>query len=460
MRDAVKILEPHMNNSDSSEGSQDKKRNTVVLATVKGDVHDIGKNITGIVLTCNGFKVHDLGVMVDKETILDEAERVGADIIAVSGLITPSLYQMEQICRAMKEKNMTTPLFVGGATTSALHTAVKLAPLYDHVFHGPDASAAAVMAKKYIIDGDAFEEERHAEQEKIRKMASTPSKTATSETADTSRTIQKTDVACPSDMPLVEIPLDEVIPYFDWKMFYAIWGVKYGSAVPEAVELIQLRRDAEDEIASGDFRIMFSARFFEAYSKDHRIIFKVDGDRAEFPMMRQETGKGLSLCDFVNPEDSDCRSPFGLFAISVRKKTKAHVHGCSCPACSNYYEDMIGRTVRMTVAEAASKWLDEKITPQVGCKVIKPAAGYASCPDHTLKGDILEILKAKEGLGIEVTESYAMTPESSICGLVFMHPEASYPEIRRISQEQYDRYSEARGMSEETAQRFIGHLLK
>jgi 5-methyltetrahydrofolate--homocysteine methyltransferase len=256
--------------------------------------------------------------MVDKETILDEAERVGADIIAVSGLITPSLYQMEQICRAMKEKNMTTPLFVGGATTSALHTAVKLAPLYDHVFHGPDASAAAVMAKKYIIDGDAFEEERHAEQEKIRKMASTPSKTATSETADTSRTIQKTDVACPSDMPLVEIPLDEVMPYFDWKMFYAIWGVKYGSAVPEAAELMQLRRDAEEELRFGDYKIMLSAKFMQGYSENDNICSE-DGSVC-LPMMRQETFKLLSLCDFVISKDSGRTSPFGVFGICVKKR--------------------------------------------------------------------------------------------------------------------------------------------
>ena len=143
MRDAVELLEPHMNSGDKT-----SDRPKVVIATVKGDVHDIGKNITGIVLTCNGFDVHDLGVMVDKEVILDEAEKVGADIIAVSGLITPSLYQMEEICRAMSEKGMDIPLMVGGATTSALHTAVKLAPLYGHVFHGADASAAAVMAKK------------------------------------------------------------------------------------------------------------------------------------------------------------------------------------------------------------------------------------------------------------------------------------------------------------------------
>ena len=165
MRDAVTILEPFMN-IDSKESTRPK----VVIATVKGDVHDIGKNITAIVLSCNGFEVRDLGVMVDKETILEEAERADADIIAVSGLITPSLYQMEEICREMKARGMIKPLFIGGATTSALHTAVKLAPLYDHVFYGADASAAAVMAKKYILDPEEFEKEQHSEQEKIRRM--------------------------------------------------------------------------------------------------------------------------------------------------------------------------------------------------------------------------------------------------------------------------------------------------
>ena len=152
MRDAVTILEPFMN--IDSKGSTRPK---VVIATVKGDVHDIGKNITATVLSCNGFEVRDLGVMVDKETILEEAERAAADIIAVSGLITPSLYQMEEICREMKARGMIKPLFIGGATTSALHTAVKLAPLYDHVFYGADASAAAVMAKKYILDPEELE---------------------------------------------------------------------------------------------------------------------------------------------------------------------------------------------------------------------------------------------------------------------------------------------------------------
>ena len=482
MRDAVEVLSPYMGSEGCcSENSTAGVRHKVVLATVKGDVHDIGKNITGIVLTCNGFEVHDLGVMVDKETILDEAEKLHADIIAVSGLITPSLYQMEELCREMTARGMTTPLLIGGATTSALHTAVKLAPLYEHVFYGADASAAAVLAKKCMIDRDVFEAEQHLEQQRLRDLYKQDAK----HTAEHSEASVKKGAAqsvsrfpldsyvteIPADIPVQEIPLDKVLPYFDWRMFYAIWGVKYGSAAPEAMELMQLRRDAEDELAMKDFKIMLTARFFAANSNGHdEICFEADGKLKRLPMMRQENGKGLSLADFVIPDSSGLKSPFGMFAISVHKKSKAHVHGCSCPACSNAYEDMIGKAVRMTLAEAASKWLDSVLS-QDGIKLIKPAAGYSSCPDHALKKDILELLCGHvhwhhghdchcEGLGIELTESYAMTPEASICGMIFMHPEASYPEIRRISQEQYDSYASRRGIDSDTARRFLGHLLK
>ena len=185
--------------------------------------------------------------------------------------------------------------------------------------------------------------------------------------------------------------------------------------------------------------------------------------------MRQEGGKGLSLADFVTPAESGKKSVFGMFAISVNKRTKAHVQGCSCPACSNAYEDMIGRAVRMTLAEAASAWLDTAIRSDIGdCKIVKPAVGYASCPDHTLKGEVLRILGAVngphrhehshahgctcgcggDGMDIELTESYAMIPE------------ASYPDIRKISREKHDDYAERRGMDADTARRFLGHLLK
>lgn len=454
MREAVNILEPHM-----SVNERKSDRPVVVIATVKGDVHDIGKNITGIVLTCNGFDVHDLGVMVSRETILDEAQRLKADIVAVSGLITPSLYQMEEICREMTARGMSIPLFIGGATTSALHTAVKLSPLYDHVYYGADASASAVMAKRYIMDRESFEEEQHLEQIRIRDLYD--SKQAVVNTSEW--TVRQNgfahDTYCtelPEDICAKEVDADEVLPFFDWKMFYAIWGVKYGTASPEAMELMQLRQDAEDEITAGNYRILVSARFMDACTDGKDII--ADGTR--LPMMRQESGKMMSLCDFVTNESSGKKSTFGVFTICVKARNAAHEEGCCCPACSNKYEDLIAKTVRMTLAEAASSWLDRQIHVKENMKIIKPAAGYSSCPDHTLKKDIMKMLSGRFDLGITLTESYAMIPEASICGMIFAHPDAGYNEIRRISKEQYNEYSARRGMDSETARRFLGHLLK
>ena len=460
MRDAVTILEPYMGKDNKG-----TERPKILLATVKGDVHDIGKNITGIVLTCNGFEIHDLGVMVDKESILDEAQKIGADIIAVSGLITPSLYQMEEICREMTVRGMTTPLFVGGATTSALHTAVKLAPLYGHVFHGADASAAAVMAKKYMMDPVAFEQEFHAEQQKMRDMYERGTEDAEETAAECVESSDYTGhfdpesflETSPEDIAGLEVAASEILPYFDWRMFYAIWGVKYGSSSPEAMELMQLRQDAEDELALGNFKIMVSAKFMMACSDGVNIIT----ERGRLPFMRQnESAGGLSLCDFVAPQSSGKRSPFGVFTICVKPKNAAHEEGCCCPACSNKYEDMVAKAVRLTLAEAASKWLDNKLLNGDSIKIIKPAAGYSSCPDHTLKGDIVDMLSGKFSLGIKLTESYAMIPEASICGFIFMHPQAKYPEIRKISKAEVDAYARHRGMDAKTADRFLGHLIK
>ena len=412
-------------------------------------------------LTCNGFEVHDLGVMVDKETILEEAGKLDADIIAVSGLITPSLYQMEELCREMAARNMTIPLLIGGATTSAIHTAVKLAPLYDHVFYGADASAAAVHAKKCMIDREAFEKEQHERQKELRLIYERPDPVIIK--PDATVRIRRNDyamTALPDDMAAVEVPHEEVMQFFDWKMFYAIWGVKYGSVSPEAMELMQLRRDAEEELLLGNFTISLSARYFHAYSDGKDMIILHPEKR--IPMLRQEDRDGMSLCDFVMPESSGMASTCGVFTICVRSKD-VHEEGCCCPACSNKYEDLVGKTVRMTLAEAASKWLDRKLLDFLHddrIKVIKPAAGYSSCPDHTLKRDIMELLSGRFDLGIGLTESYAMTPEASICGFIFIHPQAKYHEIRRISREQYEDYARRRGMDEDTARRFLGHLLK
>ena len=479
MRDAVTVLEPYMEQGDeSSDGVKDQagsSKPVVVIATVKGDVHDIGKNITSIVLTCNGFEVHDLGVMVDGDVILDEAQKLGADIVAASGLITPSLFQMEELCRKMKNRGMEIPLFVGGATTSALHTAVKLAPLYDHVYYGPDASASAVMAKKYMMNPEEFEQDQHQKQLEIRNIYNKGKQNESARESSAPKIVfaHSDYLTTPvKDIPVGEIRSDLVMEYFDWKMFYAIWGIKYGKAVPEATELIQLRRDAEEELAFRNFRIRLGLHFFMAASEDDDILlYDSDGNTVlkRLPMMRQENDKMLSLSDFVIPAESGKKSVFGAFAISVHPAA-SHQEGCCCPACSDRYEELVGRTVRMTLAEAASEWLDKEILSgrlceegsktMQGMKVIKPAAGYASCPDHSLKKDLLELIPSSEELGISLTESFAMSPDASICGMVLIHPQACYPEIRSISSWQYEDYLRRRGMSEDQGRRFLGHLLK
>lgn len=464
MRTAVEALEPYLRN-EGAEGNGSSVRPKVILATVKGDIHDIGKNITGIVLGCNGFDVIDLGVMVEKETILDAAVSHGADIIAVSGLITPSLYQMEELCREMRSRGMDIPLFVGGATTSALHTAVKLAPLYDHVFYGADASQGAVNAKRCIIDREAFEAEEHARQAQLRELYSRGDNTrsaASDGPQKPARDVAREDFLrreeCTlENIPTREIPVNELIPYFDWKMFLLTWGLKDSSS-PVARKTVSDGRDALSRLA-GELSVRISARFSDACSDGSGIVF--DGIR--LPMLRQEEDKFMSLCDFVPQEDMGFSSPFGMFAISV-KQSSPHPEGCTCPSCRPAdYESMMDRSVRVCLAEAASSWLDKWISDRLDrsdLKICKPAAGYASCPDHTLKRDILSLLPQGEKLGISFTESYAMIPDASICGFIFIHRNASYPEIRHISNSQYDSYSKERGFSSQDAVRFLGNLVQ
>ncbi len=456
MRDAVAVLEPYMKASDDASGAS---RPVIINATVKGDVHDIGKNITGIVLSCNGFNVIDLGVMVDKETILEAAVEHKADMIGVSGLITPSLFQMEEICREMSARGMSTPLFIGGATTSALHTAVKLAPLYDHVFYSSDASSNAVMAKKCMMDRERFEAEEHEKQRQIRELHENKASSAASRPVfDASDFLH----GCPFvSKPAFRVPVAELIPHFDWRMFLAVWGFKYGAELPDDPQVQKTLAEGRAVLKriENEADVMVSMRFFEACSEGDVIVCD---EGLRIPMLRQ----GSSLADFVPSSDMGFRSPLGIFAVSVR--ATGHPEGCGCEACTaGDYESMMLRAVKVTLAEAASAWIDAELEAclaggygiEDGYRIIKPAVGYAACPDHTLKKDILELLPGSEDLGIRLTESYAMIPDASICGFIFAHRKAAYPSVLKISAEQYARYAGLRGFDEETARRFLGHLL-
>lgn len=467
MKNAVSYLQPFMKEEENGEGVRKPR---IVFATVKGDVHDIGKNITGIVMNCNGIEVTDLGVMVPKETILETAEAVKADLIGVSGLITPSLYQMEEICKEMAARNMSIPLLVGGAAASALHTAVKLAPLYDHVFYGSDASQSAVLASRLMSDRDNCEKEEHRKQEELRRiyLKSSEKKTqAAVKRFPADSFIQGNPF---SDIAARKLEISELEPFFDWNLFFVIWGMRPGS---DPAEMRKLRGDAAKRIeemkSAGEITVKLSARFDAVHSEvqsiDSQSVDIIIGKDYSLPMFRQNGG--LSLADFTAPKEYGFDSPMGMFAISVHTKNE-HPAGCGCPACSSMdYAFMLDRAIRLTFAEAASSWLDNSLGEflQTGdelmkkSKVVKPAAGYASCSDHTLKRDILRLLPKADELGITLLESCAMVPDASICGLIFMHPEASYPEIRRLDDKQINAYAKLRGLSEAEKSLFLSHLL-
>lgn len=455
MKNAVALLQPYI---EEGGGESEVKKPRIVFATVKGDVHDIGKNITEIVLSCNGFEIVDLGVMVPKETILEKAAECSADLIGVSGLITPSLYQMEEICKEMTARGLDTPLLVGGAAASALHTAVRLAPLYGHVFYGQDASASAVLANQLITDREGTEAAEHKKQEHLRELyAQSSQKKAGHKPVEPFPAFSFIKGEPFGNISGKRLGIEEVEPFFDWNMFAAIWGIKSGTGHDE---LRKLRADAHKEIdrlKNGNAcRITISARFDGCHSEGDDIVSK----DFRLPMLRQEGER--SLADFVPPKEYGFESPMGMFAISVR--TESHPSGCDCPACGTEYGPMLTRAVRLTLAEAASEWLSRHIHKELPdgfkeAKVIKPAAGYSSCPDHTLKRDILRLLPESERLGITLLESCAMIPDASICGLIFIHPDATYPEIRRVSQKAIDEYARRRGMSDSEKARFLGHLL-
>lgn len=385
MKMAVALLEPHI----SADTPKEKIRPRFLIATVQGDVHDIGKNITASVLSCNGFEVTDLGVMVDCERIVSEAERIGADIIGVSGLITPSLAQMENLCALMRERGLTTPLFVGGATTSDAHTALKLAPLYSHVFHCQDASATAVMAKRYMHDPVSFEHGEHARQEALAELWQKGRRTPEPVSEAFGECLTSTQLQ-DCDIPVREVPAAEIAPFVEWKTYLSIMGIKapdYGR--PEVRAMLSEAREA---LACLRCSIKVGVKFVPA---------------GEFP------GE-MPLRRFVADD-----SPLGLFAAAVHAPDG---ESCTCPDCS----DLRSKVLRLCLADAVSRWIESRLQVPKGFRCILPAIGYPSCPDHTMKAEVLKRIPGSDAIGITLTSSTVMSPDASVCGFIVMHPDAHY----------------------------------
>lgn len=498
MKKAVAYLEPFMEEEKRAAGLEgNAARGKFLIATVKGDVHDIGKNIVGVVLQCNNYEVIDLGVMVDTETILDEAENQNADMIGLSGLITPSLDEMVHVAREMKRRKMAIPLLIGGATTSAKHTAVKIAPAYGSaVVHVLDASRSVNVVEKLISEEmrESFLSENEVSQGKLvasykgRQQQLVPYAEALQKRfASNWQTIEIAKPSFTGIKTLEKISLTELRDYIDWSPFFMTWELKgkYPKIFDDSVIGAQARELFDDAnqlldqiIADEQLTAKAVYAFWPAASDGDDIVLYTDEKRQQelkrFHCLRQQwQRKGQndfrSLADYVAPIDSGRDDYIGGFAVTaglgateLADKYKAEFDD---------YRAIMVQAIADRLAEALAEWLHKRARDEWNYgstegfstedliaekyRGIRPAAGYPACPDHTEKRTLFDLLNAEQNAGIELTSSFAMTPAASVSGLYFSHPDARYFAVDRVTKDQIENYAQRKGISVAEAERWL-----
>ena len=484
MKKAVAHLLPYVE-AEKAEGAQTKGR--IVMATVKGDVHDIGKNIVGVVLQCNNFEVIDLGVMVPFQTILQAANDHQADMIGLSGLITPSLDEMVTVASEMQRAGMTMPLLIGGATTSRVHTALRIAPAYQGpVIHVLDASRAVGVAGAMVSDTikDELVDRTASEYEGIRQARAGKGESALASLEAARSNAYAPDFAAnPPVAPrmlgtlaLDNYPLAELVPYIDWTPFFRAWELagNYPAILEDPVvgeSARALFADAQAMLEKIVAEKWLTARaaigFWPARRDgDDVLLFTDEGRSAEFarvPFLRQQVVKregraNMCLADFVSPE----ADWLGGFAVTAGEGIEPHL--ARFQAAHDDYSDIMLKALADRLAEAFAERLhqrvrtefwgyapDEALTNEELIRErytgIRPAPGYPACPDHSPKAQLFELLGATAKTGIRLTESFAMTPTASVSGYYFAHPEAAYFGVARVGRDQLEDYAARRGVS-------------
>jgi 5-methyltetrahydrofolate--homocysteine methyltransferase len=500
MKQAVACLLPYMEEA-TAQSKGKSQRAKVVLATVKGDVHDIGKNIVGVVLGCNNYEVIDLGVMVPADRILKTAIDVNADLIGLSGLITPSLDEMVFVAQEMERRKMTTPLLIGGATTSRPHTAVKIAPEYasQPVVHVLDASRAVDVVSRLLsaTERTVFDQEVKADQERVRQQHAAlkrrpllPWPQATKNRLDVRSTID--DLAVPSftGSRLVDVSLETIVPFIDWTFFFAAWELKgrfpaildhaqYGAS---ARELYQQALTLLDRIVTERLLTIRGVYgFWPAHSIDDDIALYEPRpaeaghyvELVRFNMLRQQEQQpdgtpNLSLADFVAPRHSGLQDYLGAFAITAG--IGADELASAFERDLDDYHAIMVKALADRLAEASAEWLHARARADWGYgasdqfsnedliaeryRGIRPAFGYPACPDHSEKYKLFELLQAARA-GISLTESGAMMPAASVSGLYFGHARARYFTVGRIGRDQVESYAARKGLGIAEAERWL-----
>jgi 5-methyltetrahydrofolate--homocysteine methyltransferase len=509
MKKAVAYLTPFMEAEKAemeAAGHVVKAQGKIVLATVKGDVHDIGKNIVGVVLACNNYEVIDLGVMVPAEKILERAKEVRADIIGLSGLITPSLDEMVHVAREMERQNFKVPLLVGGATTSRAHTAIKIAPHYSQpVVHIVDASRAVPVTTSLLSeDGKAeFVEQHRAEYESVRLAYVTPKqKTVPIVEARERRTPivwREEDIATPEFTGvrlLKDFPLATLREFIDWTPFFHAWGLKgvypriLNAEKPELEEqAVQARKIFADGQALLEKMIAgkwIAAQgvygFFPASAMGDDVALYTDEARSKeltrLHFLRQQAGREgsepcRSLSDFVALEGSGFHDHVGAFAVTSGIGLKELCDRFR--AENDDYNAIMAEAIADRLAEAFAECLHKQVRDEWGYGLteklsaeemvhekyrgIRPAPGYPACPDHTEKATIWSLLDVEAKTGIKLTENFAMWPGSSISGFYFAHPESRYFSLGKIGRDQVEDYAARKGWSVAEVERWMGQNL-
>jgi 5-methyltetrahydrofolate--homocysteine methyltransferase len=477
MKRAVAYLEPYME-EEKGNGGGVRVQGRVVLATVKGDVHDIGKNIVGVVLGCNNYEVHDLGVMVPADVILDTARDVGADVVGLSGLITPSLDQMVDVAKEMERRGLDTPLLIGGATTSRQHTAVRIAPAYSQpVVHVLDASRVAGVvsdlldpARRSALDAanrDAQEtlREQHAERERRPLLA----------LADARANAERVSFDGVLETPaftgarVVERTVEELRPYIDWQFFVHAWELK--GKFPAILDRPAARELYDDALALLD-ELPVRARgvygFWPAASDGDDIVVQHDNGELRFCLLRQQSAYGDSrpnrcLADYVAPS-SDHLGAFavtagiGLDELVARFEAehddyRAIMAKALADRLAEAFAESLHEVARREWYETGEKLPNEQLI-QERYRGIRPAFGYPACPDHSEKRKLFDLLGAEE-VGITLTESFAMLPGASVSGIYLAHPQARYFSVGRIARDQVEDYARRKELPLEAAEAWL-----